>query len=130
MVGQLPMGMLDDDFFVRYVSLFQEVATSYLEGADNVDNVVTGTLVTLVTNFAAIVTTVVTMFVLDWRLSLLALAVVPLMILPLSPVGRRMYVVRPEGLAALRDFLAEFWPDSLQRLKQAVESGEPADDGA
>jgi phage tail-like protein len=40
MVGQLPMGMLDDDFFVRFVSLFQEVATSYLEGADNVDNVV------------------------------------------------------------------------------------------
>ena len=37
---------------------------------------------------------------------------------------RRLYVVRPEGLAALRDFLAEFWPDSLQRLKQAVESGD------
>lgn len=35
---------------------------------------------------------------------------------------RRIYVIRPEGLAALRDFLAEFWPDSLQRLKQAVES--------
>ena len=37
---------------------------------------------------------------------------------------RRLYVMRPEGLAALRDFLAEFWPDSLQRLKQAVESGD------
>ncbi len=37
---------------------------------------------------------------------------------------RRLYVVRPEGLAALRDFLAEFWPDSLQRLKQAVESAD------
>lgn len=39
---------------------------------------------------------------------------------------RRLYVVRPEGLAALRDFLAEFWPASLQQLKQAVES----DDGS
>ncbi len=38
---------------------------------------------------------------------------------------RRLYAVRPEGLTALRDFLAEFWPGSLQRLKQAVES----DDG-
>jgi DNA-binding transcriptional ArsR family regulator len=37
---------------------------------------------------------------------------------------RRLYVVRPEGLAALRDFLDEFWPDSLQRLKRAVESGD------
>ena len=43
---------------------------------------------------------------------------------------RRLYIVRPEGLAGLRDFLAEFWPDNLQRLKQAVESGEPANDGA
>jgi DNA-binding transcriptional ArsR family regulator len=42
------------------------------------------------------------------------------------PQGRRrLYAVRPEGLAGLRDFLAEFWPDSLQRLKRAVE----ADDG-
>jgi DNA-binding transcriptional ArsR family regulator len=37
---------------------------------------------------------------------------------------RRLYVVRPEGLSALRDFLDEFWPDSLQRLKRAVESGD------
>jgi DNA-binding transcriptional ArsR family regulator len=39
------------------------------------------------------------------------------------PHGRhRLYAVRPEGLAGLRDFLAEFWPDSLQRLKHAVEA--------
>ena len=37
---------------------------------------------------------------------------------------RRLYMVRPEGLVALQEFLAEFWPDSLQRLKQAVESGD------
>jgi DNA-binding transcriptional ArsR family regulator len=46
---------------------------------------------------------------------------------------RRLYTVRPEGLAALRDFLAEFWPEHLQRLKHAVESGdqaaEPGDGG-
>jgi DNA-binding transcriptional ArsR family regulator len=35
---------------------------------------------------------------------------------------RRLYVVRPEGLDSLRDFLAEFWPAQLQDLKQAVES--------
>jgi phage tail-like protein len=40
LVGQLPMGMLDDEFFVRFTSIFQEVATSFLEGADNVANVV------------------------------------------------------------------------------------------
>ena len=39
---------------------------------------------------------------------------------------RRLYAVRPEGLAALRDFLAEFWPEQLQQLKHAVESGDQA----
>ncbi|GAC1312012.1 MAG: ABC transporter ATP-binding protein [Vulcanimicrobiaceae bacterium] len=71
-----------------------EIMNRVSSDVDNVDSVVTGTLVTIVTNIAMIVTTVITMFVLDWKLSLLALAVVPLMILPLSPVGRRMYAVR------------------------------------
>lgn len=44
LVGQLPMGMLDDDFFVRFVSLFQEMAGSLLDGADNVTNVVDPTV--------------------------------------------------------------------------------------
>jgi len=39
---------------------------------------------------------------------------------------RRLYVVRPEGLEALQAFLAELWPQSLQRLKRAIETG---DDG-
>jgi ATP-binding cassette subfamily B protein len=71
-----------------------EIMNRVSSDVDNVDNVVTGTLVTIVTNIATILTTIVTMFVLDWRLSLLALAVVPLMIVPLGPVGRRMYLVR------------------------------------
>lgn len=40
LVGQLPVGMLDDDFFVRFTSLFEAVATTFLEGADNVPNIV------------------------------------------------------------------------------------------
>jgi DNA-binding transcriptional ArsR family regulator len=36
---------------------------------------------------------------------------------------RRLYVVRPEGLAAVNEYLAQFWPESLERLKAAVESG-------
>jgi DNA-binding transcriptional ArsR family regulator len=39
---------------------------------------------------------------------------------------RRLYVVRPEGLEALQAFLAELWPQSLQRLKRAIET---RDDG-
>ncbi|HNB24281.1 MAG TPA: ABC transporter ATP-binding protein, partial [Candidatus Melainabacteria bacterium] len=40
------------------------------------------------------ITTLVTIFFLDWRLSLVSLAVLPLMVAPLWPVGRRMYEIR------------------------------------
>ena len=44
LLAQLPMGMLDDELFVRFVSIFQEVATTLLEDADNVPNVVDPTV--------------------------------------------------------------------------------------
>jgi phage tail-like protein len=47
LIGQLPMGMMDDSFFVRYISLFQEVATTLLEDADNIPNVVDVTVAPL-----------------------------------------------------------------------------------
>jgi ATP-binding cassette subfamily B protein len=71
-----------------------EIMNRVSSDVDNIDNVVTGTLVSIVTNIATMVTTVVTIFVLDWRLALVSLAIIPLMIVPLSPVGRRMYDIR------------------------------------
>src|SRR6266700_7798961 len=59
-----------------------EIMNRVSSDVDNVDNIVTGTFVTIV--------------VLDWRLALLALVVIPLMILPLSPIGRRMYAIRKQ----------------------------------
>lgn len=40
LLAQLPMGMLDDGFFVRFVSLFQELANTLMANVDNIDNVV------------------------------------------------------------------------------------------
>jgi DNA-binding transcriptional ArsR family regulator len=38
------------------------------------------------------------------------------------PTGRqRLYLLRPEGLQPVRDYLEELWPARLQLLKQAVE---------
>ena len=71
-----------------------EIMNRVSSDVDNIDNVVTGTLVSIVSNFATMITTVVTIFILDWRLALIALAIIPLMIVPLSPVGRRMYDIR------------------------------------
>jgi DNA-binding transcriptional ArsR family regulator len=38
---------------------------------------------------------------------------------------RRLYAIRPEGLASVEHFLSELWPESLRRLKIAVESKKP-----
>src|SRR5580693_8106083 len=65
-----------------------EIMNRVSSDVDNVDNIVT--------NVAIMATTIVTIFILDWRLALLALVVVPLMILPLSPIGRRMYGIRKQ----------------------------------
>ncbi len=73
-----------------------EIMNRVSSDVDNIDNVVTGTLVSIVTNIATMVTTVVTVFILDWRLALVSLAIIPLMIIPLSPVGRRMYDIRKQ----------------------------------
>jgi phage tail-like protein len=48
LVSQIPMGMFeldpDNDFFLRFVSLFQELATTLIGDADNVPNVVDPTV--------------------------------------------------------------------------------------
>jgi ATP-binding cassette subfamily B protein len=71
-----------------------EIMNRVSSDVDNIDNVVTGTMISIVTNFFTMFTTVVTIFILDWRLALVAMAIIPLMILPLSPVGRKMYDIR------------------------------------
>lgn len=40
LLSQLPIGMVEDEFFSRFVSIFQEVATTLLDGTDNIDNIV------------------------------------------------------------------------------------------
>jgi ATP-binding cassette subfamily B protein len=71
-----------------------EIMNRVSSDVDNIDNVVTGTLTSILTNVMTIATTVVWMFVWNWRLALISIVVVPLMVLPLAPVGRRMYEIR------------------------------------
>jgi ATP-binding cassette subfamily B protein len=59
--------------------------------SSDVDN---GTLTSIITNVVLIATTLVAMFVWNWRLALISIVIVPLMVFPLGPVGRRMYAIR------------------------------------
>lgn len=80
------------DFFTRTKT--GEIMNRVSNDVDTLSNVIAFTLVSIVTNFFTITTTIVTIFVLDWRLSVLSIMLLPLMIAPMWPVGRRMYETR------------------------------------
>jgi ATP-binding cassette subfamily B protein len=73
-----------------------EIMNRVSNDVDNVDGVVTGTLTTILSNAVIMLSTIVAMFIWNWKLSLVSLAVVPLMIYQLGPVGRRMFGLRRE----------------------------------
>jgi ATP-binding cassette, subfamily B, bacterial len=71
-----------------------EIMNRVSSDVESVDNVVTGTMVSIATNFMIILTTLVAIFAINVRLALVSIIVVPLMVVPLWPVGRRMYEAR------------------------------------
>ena len=73
-----------------------EIMNRVSNDVDNVDDVISGTMFSIATNVLTLLTTAVTIFILDWRLSILAILLIPLMVYPLFPAGRKMYAVRKE----------------------------------
>lgn len=71
-----------------------EIMNRVSSDVDNIDDVISGTLVSILTNIFTLGSTAIAIFWLDWRLALLAVAIVPFMIYPLWPVGRKMYNIR------------------------------------
>jgi len=58
----------------------------------------TGTLGTVVANIITLVGTLIAMFVLEWRLTLLAVAILPVFVLPARRVGRGLQAITREGM--------------------------------
>ena len=70
----------------------------------------TGTLGTVVGNVITLVGTLAAMFLLEWRLTLLAVVIVPLFVLPARRVGRRLQAITREGMdlnASMNDTMTE-----------------------
>ncbi len=59
---------------------------------------VTGTLGSVVSNVIVLVTTLTAMLLLEWRLTLLALIVLPLFVLPAKRIGRRLQTLSREQM--------------------------------
>ncbi|GAB4434107.1 MAG: ABC transporter ATP-binding protein [Anaerolineae bacterium] len=58
----------------------------------------TGTFINVLTNLVTVISTLVIMLTLEWRLTLLSVAILPLFILPTRRVGRLLREVRRESL--------------------------------
>lgn len=79
---------------------------------ESVKGALTGTFVAMVVNLLLIVSTGVAIVAMNWRLGLVALAILPLMTLPLRPVGKRMYEVR-RGTREKRDVAESLIQESV-----------------
>ena len=85
------------------VSFFTRTRTGALVSRLNNDVIgaqraLTGTLGTVVANTITAMTTLVTLFFLEWRITLLAMVLLPLFILPARRVGRTVAGITREGM--------------------------------
>ncbi len=61
-------------------------------------NALTGTFINIVSNFVSVIATLTVMFSLEWRLTLLSVAIVPLFVAPTRRVGRTLRKIRRRAL--------------------------------
>ncbi|MEO5900515.1 MAG: ABC transporter ATP-binding protein [Ilumatobacteraceae bacterium] len=85
------------------IAFFTRTQTGALTSRLNNDVVgaqtaVTSTLGSVVSNIVVLVTTLAAMIALEWRLTLLALAVLPLFVIPAKRVGRKLQAISRENM--------------------------------
>ncbi|MFZ4720734.1 MAG: ABC transporter ATP-binding protein, partial [Ilumatobacteraceae bacterium] len=85
------------------VAFFTRTQTGALTSRLNNDvvgaqNAVTSTLGSVVSNVVVLITTLAAMALLEWRLTLLALIVLPMFIIPAKRVGRRLQGIQRENM--------------------------------
>ena len=71
-----------------------EIMNRVSNDVDSINGLVSGTLVSIITNLTVMATTLVAIFVLDWRLAILSILLLPLMVMPMWPVGRTLFRAR------------------------------------
>ncbi len=87
-----------------------EVQSRIANDIGGVDNVVTSTATSIVSNVTTVLATVVAMFLLDWRLAVFSLALLPFFVWLTRRVGeqrRRIATTRQESMADMSTLVAE-----------------------
>ncbi len=76
-----------------------DIITRMNTDISGVGSVISGTLTSIVSNIATVVTTVVALVSMDWKLALIGMVVIPLMIFPSRAVGNTRYKLATESQA-------------------------------
>ena len=76
-----------------------DIITRMNTDISGVGSVISGTLTSIVSNIATVVTTVVALVSMDWKLALIGMVVIPLMIIPSRAVGNTRYKLATESQA-------------------------------
>jgi ATP-binding cassette subfamily B protein len=87
-----------------------DIMSRFNNDIGGIQNVVTGTFVSIASNVLTVIVTVATMFVINWQLSIVALIIVPAFALPTRQVGsvrKRISRATQEKLAEMSAFLQE-----------------------
>ncbi|MBQ9109033.1 MAG: ABC transporter ATP-binding protein [Oscillospiraceae bacterium] len=76
-----------------------DILTRMNSDINGVSSVISGTLTSIVSNIATVVTTVVALFGMSWKLALVGIVVIPLLILPTKSVGQTRWKLLTESQA-------------------------------
>ncbi len=76
-----------------------DIITRMNTDISGVSSVISGTLTSIVSNIATVVTTLVALFTMSWQLALVGIVVIPLLILPTKSVGKTRWKLLSESQA-------------------------------
>ena len=76
-----------------------DIITRMNSDINGVSTVISGTLSSIVSNIAVVVTTLVALFTMSWQLAIVGLIIIPLMIFPTRSAGRKRYSLLTESQA-------------------------------
>ena len=76
-----------------------DIITRMNTDISGVSTVISGTLSSIVSNFATVVTTLIALFSMSWQLAIVGILVIPLLILPTRSVGRTRWKLLNESQA-------------------------------
>jgi ATP-binding cassette subfamily B protein len=87
-----------------------DIMSRFNNDIGGIQNIVTGTYVTIVSNILTVVVTLATMFVLNWQLTIVSIIVIPIFVIPTRQVGtlrKRISRLTQEKFAEMSAFLQE-----------------------